>query len=60
MDALRRVTSLAAEVMGVGADYGTVEKGKYADVIVVHGDPRRHIDVLRDPVVVIKHGQRVK
>ncbi len=60
MDAIRRVTSFPAEVMGAAADYGTVEAGKFADVIVVHGDPRRHIDVLRDPVVVIKHGQRVK
>ena len=60
MDALRRATSLAAEVMGVAADYGTVERGKYADIIVVRGDPLRHIDVLRDPVVVIKHGKRVK
>jgi imidazolonepropionase-like amidohydrolase len=60
MEALRRVTSFAAEVMGASANYGTVEQGKYADVIVVRGDPRRHIDVLRDPVVVIKHGKRVK
>jgi imidazolonepropionase-like amidohydrolase len=60
MEALRRVTSFPAEVMGVAADYGTVEKGKFADVIAVRGDPRRHIDVLRDPAVIIKHGQRVK
>src|SRR5690606_13009311 len=60
MDALRRVTSLAAEVMGVAADYGTVAQGKYADLVVVPGDPLRHIDVLRDPRVVVKHGKRVK
>jgi imidazolonepropionase-like amidohydrolase len=60
MDALRRVTSLAAEVMGVATDYGTVQRGKYADIIVVHGDPLRHIDVLREPLVVIKHGKRVR
>jgi imidazolonepropionase-like amidohydrolase len=60
MDAIRRVTSLAAEVMGAEADYGTVTQGKYADIIAVHGDPLRHIDVLRDPVVVMKHGKRVK
>jgi imidazolonepropionase-like amidohydrolase len=60
MEAIRRATSFPAEVMGVDADYGTVEPGKYADVIVVRGDPLRHIDVLRDPVVVVKHGRRVK
>jgi imidazolonepropionase-like amidohydrolase len=60
MEAIRRVTSFPAEVMGVDADYGTVEPGKYADVIAVRGDPLRHIDVLRDAVVVIKHGKRIK
>ncbi len=60
MEAIRRATSFSAQVMGVAKDYGTVEAGKFADVIVVHGDPRRHIDVLRDPAVVIKHGKRVK
>ncbi len=60
MEALQRATAVAARVMGVDKDYGTVEAGKYADVIVVPGDPLRHIDVLRDPVVVIKHGRRVK
>jgi imidazolonepropionase-like amidohydrolase len=60
MEAIRRATSYSAEVMGAAKDYGTVEPGKFADLIVVHGDPRRHIDLLRDPVVIIKHGQRVK
>jgi imidazolonepropionase-like amidohydrolase len=46
--------------MGVAKDYGTVEAEKFADVIDVHGDPRRHIDVLRNPVVVIKHRKRYK
>jgi imidazolonepropionase-like amidohydrolase len=59
-EAIRRVTSLPATVMRVDADYGTVTAGKYADVIVVRGDPLRHVDVLREPAVVIKHGRRVK
>jgi imidazolonepropionase-like amidohydrolase len=59
-EVIRRVTSLPAAVMHVDADYGTVTAGKYADVIVVRGDPLRHIDVLREPAVVIKHGRRVK
>ena len=60
MEAIRRATALAAQVMGVERDYGTLEPGKYADVIVVAGDPLRHIDLLRNPHVVIKHGRRVK
>ena len=38
----------------------SVSAGKYADVIAVGGDPLRHIDVLRDPKVVIRHGRRFK
>jgi len=60
MEAIRTATAFAAETMGVGKDYGTVEAGKYADVIVVDGDPLRHIEVLRRPVVVIKSGRQVK
>lgn len=60
MTALRAATIFPAEVMGVQRDYGSVEPGKYADLIVIHGDPLQHINILRDPVVVIKHGIRFK
>jgi imidazolonepropionase-like amidohydrolase len=60
MEAIRRTTSFPATVMGVERDYGTIETGKYADILAVAGDPLRHINVLRDPAVVIKHGRRVK
>jgi hypothetical protein len=29
-------------------------------VVAVRGDPLRHIDVLREPRIVIKHGRRFK
>jgi len=54
MEAIRRATSFSAEVMGVSKDYGTVEAGKYADIIAVPGDPLRNIDNLRSPTIVIK------
>ena len=60
MEAIRRATAVPAKVMGVDRDYGTIEAGEYADVIVVAGDPLRHINILRNPVVIIKHGRRVK
>lgn len=60
MEAIQRATSVAARVMGADKDYGTIEAGKYADVIAVAGDPLRHIDVLRAPAVVMKHGRRVR
>jgi cytosine/adenosine deaminase-related metal-dependent hydrolase len=50
----------AAHAMGVDRDSGTVAEGKYADIIAVRGDPLQHIDVLREPKVVIKHGRRYK
>ena len=46
--------------MGADRDSGSIASGKYADIIAVGGDPLRHIDVLRDPKLVIKHGRRHK
>lgn len=60
MFVIQRMTLDAARAMGADRDTGSVTAGKYADVIAVRGDPLRHIDVLRDPVVVIKHGRRYK
>jgi imidazolonepropionase-like amidohydrolase len=57
---LRRMTLDAAALMGVDRDNGSVAAGKYADVIAVGGDPLRHIDVLRDPKVIVRHGRRFK
>jgi imidazolonepropionase-like amidohydrolase len=57
---LQRMTLDAARVMGAERESGSVSAGKYADVIAVGGDPLRHVDVLRDPKVVIRHGRRFK
>jgi hypothetical protein len=60
MTAIHAATLLPAEVMGVQRDYGSVQAGKYADLIAVHGDPLQHINILRDPVIVVKHGIQYK
>lgn len=60
MTVLQRMTLDAAKVMGAERDNGSIAVGKYADVIAVGGDPLRHINVLRDPKVVIKHGRRYR
>ena len=60
MTVLRKMTLDAARMMGADRESGSVAEGKYADVIAVRGDPLRHIDVLRDARVVIKHGRRYK
>ena len=39
MDVLAATTNVAAELMGLDADRGTIEPGKRADLVVVDGDP---------------------
>ena len=57
---IRRATYFSAVYMGAERDSGSVTDGKYADLIAVHGDPLKHIDVLRNPEIIIKHGHRYK
>ena len=48
LDVLRWATRNGAEAMGLGAQTGTIEAGKLADLLVVEGDPSADITVLRD------------
>src|SRR5436309_1624656 len=48
MQALQAATRLAAECLGLEQEIGTIEKGKWADLGVVEGDPLRDIRVLQD------------
>ncbi len=56
MDVIVASTRLGAELIGVGDVLGTIEPGKYADVIVVDGDPLSNIATLRNVDLVIKEG----
>jgi imidazolonepropionase-like amidohydrolase len=58
--AIRAATLFPALVMGVERDYGSADAGKYADLIAVHGNPLQHVNILRDPVIVIRHGVRYR
>ena len=60
MMVIRAMTLDAARMMGADRESGSIVEGKFADVIAVRGDPLRHIDVLREPRIVIKHGRRFK
>ncbi|GAB4191677.1 MAG: amidohydrolase family protein [Wenzhouxiangellaceae bacterium] len=60
MEAIRGATYWPARMMGVEAEYGTIEAGKKADIIAVKGDVLRYIALLQDVDLVMKHGQRVK
>jgi imidazolonepropionase-like amidohydrolase len=60
MTVIQAMTLDAARMMGADRDSGSITEGKVADVIAVRGDPLRHINVLRAPGIVIKHGRRYK
>ena len=40
--ALRAVTIDAAKLLGIDKDYGSIEKGKLADLVLYDGDPFEH------------------
>lgn len=46
--------------MGVEDEVGTVSEGKFADIIAVRGDVLRHVDLLQDVDLVVKHGKRYR
>ena len=60
MTVIRGMTLDAARMMDADRESGSIAEGKFADVIAVRGDPLQHMDVLRDPRIVIKHGRRFK
>jgi predicted amidohydrolase YtcJ len=60
METIRAATYWPSVFMGVADDVGTVSEGKYADIIAVRGDVLRHMSILQDVDVVIKHGIRYK
>ncbi len=56
LDAIRTATVNAADLLGVAAKAGTVEPGKWADVIVVDGDPLKDVGALERVTFVMKGG----
>ena len=60
MVAIRAATYWPSVLMKVSDQVGTVSEGKYADVIAVRGDVLRHIALLQNVDIVIKHGKRWK
>ena len=60
MTTIRAATYWPSVAMKVSDQVGTVSADKYADIIAVRGDVLRHIDLLQDVDIVIKHGKRWK
>lgn len=55
MDALAAITRVPAEVFGVADRYGSIERGKPADLVLWSGDP---LDVSSLPDLVVASGQQ--
>jgi imidazolonepropionase-like amidohydrolase len=57
--ALLSGTREAAKLLGVDAEVGTLEAGKFADIVAVRGNALADIAVTEKPLFVMKHGQVV-
>ncbi len=63
MEALQSSTQTAAAAIDIDQQVGTLEKGKFADCLVLENNPLEDITVLADPqniTMVIKGGLRVE
>jgi len=60
LDALRAATINGAELLGRSDEIGTIEPGKFADIVAVEGDPLTDIAVMEKVVFVMKGGEVYK
>jgi imidazolonepropionase-like amidohydrolase len=55
-EVLRMATLEAAHVMHKDQDFGSITAGKYADMVLVNGDPTTRMSDIRHVALVIKNG----
>ena len=60
LGAIQAATVNSAELLGWTKDAGTIETGKFADIVAVNGDPLADIGVMEHVVFVMKGGEVVK
>ena len=60
LDVIRSVTTNAAEMLGWQDKVGSIETGKFADLIAASGDPIADISELERVRFVMKDGQVVR
>jgi imidazolonepropionase-like amidohydrolase len=60
LDVIRAITTNAAEMLGWQDRVGAIERGKFADIVAVSGDPTADISELERVRFVMKGGQVVR
>jgi imidazolonepropionase-like amidohydrolase len=60
MEAIQSATLIPARLLKVENDYGSIAKGKKADIIAVEHNPIEEISTLENVTFVMKHGRVVK
>jgi imidazolonepropionase-like amidohydrolase len=60
LDVIRSITSNAAEMLGWADRLGTIESGKFADLVAVAGDPVADITELERVRFVMKGGEVIR
>jgi imidazolonepropionase-like amidohydrolase len=60
LQAIRSATSIGADNIGLGDRVGSIEKGKYADLVAVSGNPANDVTELERVKFVMKGGQVVR
>ena len=59
-DAIESSTRIAAELLGIQEDTGTIEVGKQADMVLIDGDPHSDPGALRNVWAVFQGGRRIR
>jgi imidazolonepropionase-like amidohydrolase len=60
METIQSATLWPARFLKGEANFGVIAAGRFADIILVRGDPLTDMTVMRDVKVVIQSGKRVK
>lgn len=56
LESLQAATTVAARCLGL-PEYGSLDRGAIADIVIVNGDPLNDLTVLKTPVFVIHRGR---
>jgi len=59
LQAMRSATSVAAELLGLGATLGRIAPGYVADLVAVAGDPAERVDALENVRTVFVSGRAI-